>query len=256
MDAIREIFGPLMSVGFLVLLILLRLDAEQFGAAEYDEVTRDGRIPGLRRRLAWYIVGFGLIAAVSLVHPDASATLFLTLGDRLQVVVYGFGYGLIGVGQAIAFAALRYKRLRLPAVRSYPGSILNTIATAFIDEATFRGLLLGFILLAGVDHNLANLIQALMYALATRVAAPGRDRYMLVLVLVLGLASGWVTMATGGLGAAFIGHAITRVAVFLATGHAGQVALRGRESEDVERRLRPPDGWHVVGTREPSASDR
>ena len=255
MDAIREIFGPLMSVGFLVLLILLRLDAEQFGAAEYDEASREGRAPSLRRRLAWYIVGFGLIAAVSLVHPDAGR-LYLTLGDRVQVVVFGFAYGLIGVGQAIAFAALRYGRLRLPTVRSYPGSILNTIATAFIDEATFRGLLLGFILLIGIDHTTANVIQALSYALATRVAAPGRDRYMLVLVLVLGLGSGWVTMQTGGLGAAFIGHAITRVAVFLATGHAGQVALRGRESEDVERRLRPPDGWRVVGAREPSGSDR
>lgn len=255
MDAIREVFGPLMSVGFLVLLILLRLDAEQFGAAEYDEASREGRAPSLRRRLAWYIVGFGLIAAVSLVHPDAGR-LYLTLGDRVQVVVFGFAYGLIGVGQAIAFAALRYGRLRLPTVRSYPGSILNTIATAFIDEATFRGLLLGFILLIGIDHTTANVIQALSYALATRVAAPGRDRYMLVLVLVLGLGSGWVTMQTGGLGAAFIGHAITRVAVFLATGHAGQVALRGRESEDVERRLRPPDGWRVVGAREPSGSDR
>ena len=256
MEAIREIFGPLMSVGFFVLLILLRLDAEHFGAAEYDEVARDGHVPSLRRRLAWYIVGFGLIAAVSLVHPDAAATLYLTLGDRVQVVVFGFAYGLIGIGQAIAFAALRYGRLRLPTVRSYPGSILNTIATAFIDEATFRGLLLGFILLIGIDPTTANVIQALSYVLATRVAAPGRDRYMLVLVLILGLGSGWVTMHTGGFGAAFIGHAITRVAVFLATGHAGQVALRGRESEDVERRLRPPEGWRVVGARESSGSDR
>ena len=139
---------------------------------------------------------------------------------------------------------------------SYPGSIINTIATAFIDEATFRGLLLGFILLTGLDPTAANIIQALVYALATRVGAPGRDRYMLVLVLVLGLASGWVTIQTGGIGAAFLGHAITRVAMFLATGHAGQVALRGREDEDVASRLETPDGWNSVGAQEHPGFDR
>jgi hypothetical protein len=256
MDAVRDAVGPLMSVGFLLLLILLRLDAERFGAAEYDETNRDGRPTSLRRRLAWYLLGFGLIAAVGVVHPTAGTDLFLTLGDRFEVVAYGFSYGFVGVAQAIAFALLRYHHLRLPAVRSYPASILNTIATAFIDEATFRGMLLGFILLTGVDATSANIVQALTYALATRVAAPGRDRFMLVLVLLLGLGSGWVTIATGGLGAAFIGHAITRLAIFLATGHAGQVALRGRESEDVERRLRTPDGWYVVGARESSGPDR
>jgi CAAX prenyl protease-like protein len=246
MDALLVTFGPIMTVGFLLLLIMLRLDAERFGAAEYDEASRDGRAPSLRRRLAWYVVGFGLIAAAGLVHRSPATDLFLTLGDRLQVVFYGFGYGLIGIVQAVGFAELRYHHLRLPSVRSYPGSIINTIATAFIDEVTFRGLLLGYVLLAGVDVPTAIVVQALVYALATRVAAPGRDRYMLVLVLILGLAGGWVTVQTGGIGAAFLGHAITRVAVFLATGHAGQVAPRGREAEDVERRLQTPDGWAVV----------
>jgi membrane protease YdiL (CAAX protease family) len=130
------------------------------------------------------------------------------------------------------------------------------VLTALIDEATFRGLLLGFLILAGIDPTASNVIQALIYALATRVAAPGRDRYMLVLVLVIGLASGWVTIQTGGIGAAFLGHAITRVALFLTTGHAGQVARRGREDEDIEGHLETPDGWNAVGARESSRSDR
>ena len=78
--------------------------------------------------------------------------------------------------------------------------------------------------LIGVEATAANVVQALVYTLTTRVAAPGRDRYMLVLVLVIGLGSGWVTLHTGGIGAAFLGHAVTRLAVFLATGHAGQPA--------------------------------
>jgi hypothetical protein len=69
---------------------------------------------------------------------------------------------------------------------------------------------------------------------------------MLVLALLIGLAGGWVTAATGGIAAAFLGHAFTRFSVFLCTGHAGQVALRGRETEDIERRRRTPEGWRVI----------
>jgi hypothetical protein len=50
-------------------------------------------------------------------------------------------------------------------------------------------------------------------------------------------------------GAAFLGHAITRVAVFLTTGHAGQPPARGTEVEDVEKRRRTPEGWRAVDHR-------
>jgi membrane protease YdiL (CAAX protease family) len=130
----------------------------------------------------------------------------------------------------------------------YPGAITNEILTAFIDEATFRGAVLGFLLWGGVDPNLAILGQAFAYTLATRMGAPGRDRYMFVLTLAIGILTGWATVATHGIGAAFLGHAITRIAVFLVTGHAGQPAPRGREREDDDRRRRapPPDGWSPV----------
>ena len=52
--------------------------------------------------------------------------------------------------------------------------------------------------------------------------------------------------ALQGIGAAFLGHAITRVAVFLTTGHAGQPPARGTEVEEVEKRRRTPEGWRAV----------
>jgi CAAX prenyl protease-like protein len=249
-------FRTLAAFGFLLLLILLRLDSERFGAAEYDERTRDGRVPSLRRRLAWYVIGFGLVAAAGVIHPTASTDLFLSLGDRTGAILDGLAYAGVGIAQAMAFAGLRYHHLRLPEVRSYPGSLINVVGTAFIDEATFRGLFLGYLVYIGMDGTNANVIQALVYTLTTRVAAPGRDRYMLVLVLVMGLGSGWVTLHTGGIGAAFLGHAVTRLAVYLATGHAGQPAVRGRETEDIERRREVPDGWHVIGVRDPFSPDQ
>ena len=239
----------LIVIGLVLLLVMLRLEAERFGAAEYDEAAHDGRTPSFRRRLAWYVVGIALVVSIVLIHPAPQVDLFMTSGDRLAALIGGLFYGVIGTAQAVAFALLRYHAVRLPAVRSYPGALMNALATAFIDEAAFRGVLFGTLLGSGLSPTTANVLQALLYALATRLGAPGRDRYMLVLVLVIGLAGGWLTTATGGIAAAFLGHAVTRFAVFLSTGHPGQVALRGRETEDIERRRRPPDGWHVIGSR-------
>ena len=243
-----EPLGPLVAVGLALLLVLLRFDAERFGAAEYDEATA-GHAPSLRRRLAWYALGIAGVIAIGVIHPRPGDDLFLGPGDRLAALFGGFVYGAIGTGQAIAFAWLRYQRLRLPDPSSYPGALMNAVSTAFIDEAVFRGAILGTLLVAGVDPSGANLVQALLYALSTRLGAPGRDRYMLVLALIIGLGGGWLTVATGGIAAGFLGHAVTRFAVFLCTGHAGQVAVRGREAEDIERRRRPPEGWRIIGSR-------
>jgi hypothetical protein len=248
-EALLGTLRALITVGLVLLLIMLRLDAERFGAAEYDEASRDGHMPSFRRRMAWYILGVGLVLAILFVHPAPDEDLFLGSGDRLLGLLGGLVYAIIGAGQAVAFAWLRYHHLRLPDVASYPGALVNALATAFIDEAAYRGALFGILVGTGVGPTTANVLQAIIYALSTRLGAPGRDRYMLVLALLIGLAGGWLTAWTGGIAAAFLGHAVTRFAVFLATGHAGQVALRGREKEDIEKRRRPPDGWRVIGSR-------
>lgn len=240
----------LMVLGLAGLLVLLRFDAERFNAAEYDDVDRWGNRPSLRRRLGWYLLGIGGILAILWIHPNPAGDLFLGLGDRLSAVMLGLAYGAIGTAIAISIALYRYHTVRLPPVASYPGAIVNAVATAFLDEAIFRGLLFGFLLMTGLDANLANLIQAIIYALATRLGAPGRPWYMLVTALIMGLFGGWLVGITGGIGAAFLGHAITRVAIFLTTGHAGLPKARGTEVEEVARRQETPKGWHVLGSGE------
>ena len=239
----------LITLGLAGLLILLRFDAERFNAAEYDDTDRWGRPPSLMRRLAWYTLGIGLILAVLKVHPAPANDLFMSLGDRLGAVILGLAYGAIGTAIAVGIAFYRYHYVRFPGITAYPGAVLNAIATAFLDEAIFRGLLFGFLLMTPMSPTLANVTQALIYALATRLGAPGRPWYMLVTVLAIGLAGGWLTGVTGGIGAAFLGHAITRVAIFLTTGHSGLPKAKGTEEEEVERRHRVPEGWRVLGPR-------
>ena len=240
----------LITIGLTLLLALLRLDAERFGTAEYYEATRDGERPKIRRRISWYALGVGLALAILFIHPRPQQELFLGSGDRLGAVIGGLAYGLAGVAFDIAFATVRYHRIRFPETWSYPGALLNSTATAFIDEATFRGALFGLLLSTGLDPTLSNIIQALLYTLTTRLGAPGRDRYLLLMALAMGLIGGWLTAATGGIAAAFLGASITRFAVFLCTGHTGQTKPRGREDEEIEKRRRTPEGWRVIGSRE------
>ena len=245
----EETLRILVAFGLTLLLVLLRVEAERFGAAEYDEPS-GGRMPSLFRRLAWYLLGIGGVFAISSIHPSPETWLFLGLGDRSRTIGLGIFLGLVGAGQAAAVSWYHYRHLRLPDPRSYPGALVNEIGTAFVDEAVFRGALLGALIAFGVDPTLTVVVQTLAYALSTRTGAPGRDRYMFALALGIGLVGGWATVTTGGIAAAFFGHAVTRVAVFLTTGHAGQRAPRGREAEDVERRRRVPEGWRVVGSRD------
>src|SRR6185312_11620765 len=147
MEEFMLLARSLITIGLAAMLVMLRLDAERFGTAEYYEATRDGEQPRVRRRLAWYGLGSG---------------------DRLQAVLGGIAYGLIGILVAASIATYRYHRIRFPDAWSYPGALLNSTATAFVDEVAFRGVLLGLLLLAGVNPTLANFTQAIIYTLTTR----------------------------------------------------------------------------------------
>jgi hypothetical protein len=245
----------LIAVGLALLLVMLRLEAVRFNAAEYDDPI-DGRAPSLRRRVAWYGIGIVLVAGIFVVHPAPQTDFALSAGDRQQALAYGFLYAAVGTAIALGIAFYRYRRLRFPDAWSYPGALLNSVVTALIDEVAFRGSVLGLLLMTGLEPTAANAIQAILYALTTRLGAPGRNRWMLVMAILVGLAGGWVTAVTGGIAAAFIGHAATRFAVFLSTGHAGQFLPRGREVEEIEERRRPPQGWRVIGPRESTTRDR
>ncbi len=254
----EETLRTLVAMALGLLLVLHRLEAERFGAAEYDEPARDGRRTSFLPRLAWYAIGLGLVVGIIAIHPALVDELGLALGDRGQALLFGFAFGAFGTAQAIAVASLRYGRLRFPPSWAYPGAILNALGTALVDEVAFRGVILGLLLLVGVNAGTAIITQALLYALATRLGAPGRDRYWLALALLMAIGLGWLTVATGSIGAAFIGHAITRIAMFVCTGHGGQLAPRGREVEDSWEFKRPPPGWHPVdrSREEPPAPGR
>ena len=233
------------------MLVILRFDARRFGAAEYDDKEAPGGWRTWLRRLSWYVLSFALIIVVYFVHPLPLSTLHLQIGsDRLIALISGLALGGLGISYALAYAWWRYRELRLPPLHRYPAGVLNAIATAFIDEAAFRGILLGLLVASNWPVQYAIAFQAVLYAMSTRLAGKGKPMGMLVLSLGLGLIAGWLTLQTGGIGAAFLGHVLTRFAVFIATGHAGQLRPTTTE-EEIEERAESsqltPVGWEVVG---------
>lgn len=242
-----EQIRDLLVLAFTGLLILLRLDAYRFGAAEYDdELAPGGWRKGLRR-FTWYLLGVVLVLVIFQIHPRPVSELRLTPGaDRNLGLIGGLAFGALGTALAIGFAWFRYRRFRLPDVRHYPGAIANSIGTAFVDEVAFRGVVMGLLLTAAWPVELALAFQAVLYGLCTRLGARGRSRGMLLISLLVGVVAGVLTYQTGGIGAAVLGHAITRFAIFVCTGHAGQVVPPGREPEEQAMGHLPPEGWHVV----------
>jgi len=172
-DPIRS----LVAIAITFFLVMLRFEAEKFGAAEYDEPTRDGRRGSFLRRLSWILLGLALVGALIVIHPNPADDLSLLLGDRGEALLLGFGFGALGTVQAVAYAYYRYGHIRFPPAWTYPGAVLNALGTAFIDEATFRGAVLGLLLLTGLDPAVAVVIQGLLYVLATRTGAPGREQW-------------------------------------------------------------------------------
>ncbi len=239
----EEQLRVLVTLGLVLILLLLRLDSRRFGVAEYATRDEYGEMPPLLPRLAWYVVGIILVVAVYVVFPgDPTTELGLATGDRTAAVLMGVGAGIIGIAQAVVLAYGRFGGLRPPGWRAYPAGIVNSLGTAFVDEATFRGIVLGLLLAAGIGPVPAVVIQGLAYVLATRVGRTGGSLYLVLLDLVIGLVGGWLTIVTGGIAAAFVFDALTRLGVFVATGSPdAQVP-----PEWVEDEAEVPPGWEWV----------
>jgi hypothetical protein len=251
---VEELLETLVVYAFLGLLILLRLDTRRFSAAEHDDEDAGGMGIWLRR-LSWYAFGIGLIVLIYRLYPLPISELHLQLGDdRGQAIVLGLSLGALGTLVALGWAYLRLGGTALPPVRRYPAGVLNSVCTAFIDEAAFRGIMLGLMLAADWPVELAIGIQAVLYGLITRLAARDRPIGMLLLSLAIGAIGGWLTVLTGGIGASFLGHALTRFALFVSTGHAGLVHSPAEEEPPPDAEELTPEGWEIVSDRGPGNS--
>ncbi|MDL2335926.1 MAG: CPBP family intramembrane metalloprotease [Chloroflexota bacterium] len=250
----------LMTLAALGLLIVLRFDARRFGAADFDDERDVNDWRGWASRLTWYGLGILLIVVIYFVFAQPETLLHLRLGEPKPVAfLWGLALAFVGAMAGLVYAWWRFGVINLPDGRAYPVGLLNSLATAFIDEAAFRGVLLGLLLWSNWPPIYAVTFQAVVYALATRLGGAGRPRSLLALWLGMGLLSGMLTVITGGIGAALLAHTLTRFAIFVATGHAGQVTPTAAAEDETQEEIEATedaDGLAVVPERAPSSQAR
>ncbi len=211
-------------IGMAGLMFLLRLDAKRFSAAEWD--TQDGDWRVWLGRLSWYGAGVALALIVFALHPSPVAELNLVLApDSSEAMVYGLLFGGAGIITAFILAILRNGRIVFPSPVRYPGGVLTAVGTAFVDEWLFRGVFLGLLLSLNLPDALAIVSAAFIYAFTVRAVTGSRGILMLGTWLAIGLVGGALVVTTLGLGAAFVGHAITRFALFMVMGPPARAAV-------------------------------
>jgi hypothetical protein len=210
-----------MFVGFAGLMFLLRLDAKRFGAAEWD--TEDGPWRVWLPRITWYAAGLALGLLVFALHPQPVNELNLSLApDRGEALTLGLLYGVGGVIAAFVLAIVANGRVEFPRPSRLPGGVLYAVGTSFFDEFLFRGVMLGLLLTLDLPDWLAVTGAALIYAGTIRASIGGRGPLQLLVSLAIGLVGGVLVLMTLGIAAAFVGHAITRFALFMTMGHPGR----------------------------------
>lgn len=211
-------------VGFTGLMFLLRLDARRFSAAEWD--TQDGEWRVWMARISWYAAGLALGLLIFALHPSPVAELNLVLApDRGEALLLGLVYGGLGLIAAFVIAIARNGRISFPSPSRYPGGVLTTVGTAFFDEFLFRGVLLGVLLTLDLPDWLAVTTAAFIYAAAVRASTGSRGVLLLGVVLAMGFIGGFLVLATGGIAAALVGHALTRFGLFLTMGQPERVVI-------------------------------
>ena len=234
--------------------------AERFSAAEYDEPIDGRRRPSLRRRLAWYAIGLALVVAICSSIRRPADDFCLGLG-RPAAARSSAASSTARSATAIALGdrALPLPPAPLPRRLVVPGRA----AQRGRDGVHRRGRVPRRALRPpAADRPRADRSRTSSRRSSTPwrrgSGAPGRDRYMLVLALAIGLAGGWVTVVDRR-----HRRGVPRPRrspgsrSSCTTGHAGQPSRGAPRSRRSSKRRRPPEGWRRRSdSRESASRDR
>ena len=201
------------ALGLTLFLVLLRFDSERIMRSDYFRY----RTPWLGP-VSYYILVIGFALWIAVILPSGREQLFLTGGDSDAMLPIMLLFVVIALLNGVAFAFLRYGGILPLPIELLPTRVLGAAASAVAEELQFRSIVLGMLIFARVDAGLAIAIQALVYGLAHRRLWRERDWYFLIGSVLLGWAAGVVTVQTGSVIPAIVGHFAVTMSFFAFAG--------------------------------------
>jgi len=204
------------ALGLTLFLVLLRFDSERITRSDYFRYRTPWMGP-----VSYYILVIAFAIGIAIILPSGRAQLFLTGGDTDEMLPFMLLFVAVAILNAIALAFLRYGGILPLPLELLPSRVLGALANAVSEELQFRSIVLGMLLFAdfgGTNAGWAIAAQALIYGLAHRRLWRDRDWYFLAGSVLLGWAAGVVTVETGSIIPAIVGHFAVTMSLFAFAG--------------------------------------
>ena len=204
------------ALGLTLFLVLLRFDSERITRSDYFRYRTPWMGP-----VSYYVLVIAFAIGIAIILPSGRAQLFLTGGDTDEMLPFMLLFVAVAILNAIALAFLRYGGILPLPLELLPSRVLGALANAVSEELQFRSIVLGMLLFAdfgGTNAGWAIAAQALIYGLAHRRLWRDRDWYFLAGSVLLGWAAGVVTVETGSIIPAIVGHFAVTMSLFAFAG--------------------------------------
>jgi hypothetical protein len=201
------------ALGLTLFLVLLRFDSERITRSDYFRYRTPWMGP-----VSYYVLVGVFAVGIAIILPSGRNQLFLTGGETDEMLPVMLLFVAVALLNGVALAFLRYGGILPLPVELLPSRVLGAAANALSEELQFRSIVLGMLLFAGMPVGWAIAVQALVYGLAHRRLWRDRDWYFLAGSVLLGWAAGVVTVETGSVIPAVVGHFAVTMSLFAFAG--------------------------------------
>jgi Type II CAAX prenyl endopeptidase Rce1-like len=201
------------AIGMTVFMVVLRFDQERIMRSDYFR-SRSGWMGPL----SYYGLVLLFTAGIILILPRGRASLFLVGGDPADLLPAMLAFGVVGALNGAALALVRFRALLPLPLEMLPGRTGAAALNAVAEELQFRSVILGLMLVGGLNPGLAVALQAVLFGAAHRRVWRERDWYFVIGSVILGYACGLVTITTGTVIPAMVGHFAVTLGIYAFAG--------------------------------------
>jgi hypothetical protein len=201
------------AIGMTVFMVVLRFDQERIMRSDYFRSRSRWMGP-----LSYYGLVLLFTAGIILILPRGRASLFLVGGDPSELLPVMLAFGLVGALNGAALALVRFRSLVPLPLDMLPSRTVGAALNAMAEELQFRSVILGLMLVGGLEVPLAVALQAVIFGAAHRRVWRERDWYFVIGSVILGYACGLVTVNTETVIPAMVGHFAVTMGIFAFAG--------------------------------------